>query len=73
MIAEYGRVMIHLTYKSAGGKDLIACIGEGAEYKIMGAVLTHPGLAFTGEVDVVTCPACKKTAVFHEVKAGAKK
>lgn len=73
MSTEQGRVMVHLTYKSGNGKDLAACVGEGSQYLIMGAKLAHPGFQLTGEPSAVTCPACKKTAVFHQVQAGAPK
>lgn len=60
--------LVHLTYQGTH-TNLVACIGEGSQYKVMGATLSHPGYQLTGEPSAVTCPACRKTRVFQETQA----
>lgn len=63
------KTLVHLTYTPLqGGINLVACLGDGARYKINGAVLSHPGFQLTGEPSAVTCAACRKSVVFEEIQ-----
>ncbi len=63
------KTLVHLTYTPpTGGINLVACLGDGARYKVMGATLSHPGFQLTGEPSAVTCQACRKSDVFQEIE-----
>lgn len=62
------QTLIHLTYDGTS-TNVVACIGEGTQYRVNGAVLSHPGYQLTGDPRAVTCPACRKTKVFQDIQS----
>ncbi len=62
-----GPVVIHLTYLLDGTDQWrIACMPSVANFATSAH---HPNYIRSNDTRAVTCPACKKTKVFEEVKA----
>lgn len=64
-----GNYVIHLTYKpngmDEGGEFVIACMPNTLDFKTSAH---QPNFLRSNDTRAVTCPQCKKTAIFAEMQ-----